>query len=113
MTKYTRIAAGLINVVDIMNYRNRIRKLTTKYDPNKLLNALKRHLSVKSDAALAKTLDVSSLIIKKIRHLMQPVNGTLLIIMHEKTGLSFAELRKFMGDRRQKTRFHSGQLNFQ
>lgn len=112
MKKYTRIAAGLTNIIDIINYRKLIRKPASKYDPNRLLNALKRHFSVTSDVALGKTLDISSLVITKIRNLVQPVNGTLLIMMHEKTGLSFAELRKFMGDRRQKTRFHCTHLNF-
>ncbi len=79
-------------------------KLRSQYDPNNLLNALINRLALRNDAALAKTLDISTLIINKIRLLTQPVSGTLLILMHEKSGFSISELRTLMGDRRQKSR---------
>jgi hypothetical protein len=113
MKKYTKIVANVINFFDIINRRNRIRKFQSKYDPNKLLNALIKHLALRSDAALAKKLGISSLIISKIRQLTQPVSGTLLILIHEKTGFSLSELRRFMGDRRQKSRIKGAQLSCQ
>lgn len=90
--------------------RTRLAKLHSRYDPNRLLNAIAQHFSLTNDAALAKMLDVSSLVINKIRQLTQAVSGTLLILMHEKTGFSFSELRTFMGDRRQKIRITDARL---
>jgi hypothetical protein len=110
MKKYTKITAHLINVIDIKNRRNRLRQFQSQYDPNNLLNTLIKHLALENDAALAKVLDISSLIINKIRQLTQPVSGTILILMHEKTGFSFSELRRLMGDRRQKIRVKGAQL---
>lgn len=110
MKKYTKIVSNIVNLVDIINRRNRIKKFQSKYDPNKLLNALIKHLSLRNDAALAKKLGISSLIINKIRQLTQPVSGTILILIHERTGFSFSELRRFMGDRRQKFRINRGLL---
>lgn len=85
-------------------------KLQSQYDPNQLLNTIAQHFALKNDAALARMLDISSLVINKIRQLSQPVSGTLLILMHEKTGFSFSELRMFMGDRRQKIRVRDARL---
>ncbi len=110
MKKYTKIVANLVSFFDIIKRRNRIKKFQSKYDPNKLFNALILHLALRNDAALAKKLGISSLIISKIRQLTQPVSGTLLILIHEKTGFSFSELRKLMGDRRQKFRIKGVQL---
>lgn len=113
MKQYTKIVTNIINLVDIINRRNRIKKFQSKYDPNKLFNALIKHLSLRNDAALAKKLGISSLIINKIRQLTQPVSGTILILIHEKTGFSFSELRRFMGDRRQTFRINRNQLSCQ
>lgn len=113
MKKYTRIVTNLINIIDIVNRRNRIKKYKSKYDPNKLLNALINHLALRNDTALAKKLGISALIVSKIRQLTQPVSGTLLILIHERTGFSFSELRRFMGDRRQKFRIKGAQLSCQ
>lgn len=110
MKQYTKIVTNLINLVDIINRRKRIRKFQSKYDPNKLFNALIKHLALRNDVALAKKLGISALIINKIRQLTQPVSGTLLILIHEKTGFSLSELRRFMGDRRQKFRINGLQL---
>lgn len=113
MKKYSKIAADLISFFDIINRRNRIKRFQAQYDPNKLFNALIKHLAVRNDAALAKKLGISSLIISKIRQLIQPVSGTLLILIHEKTGFSLSELRRLMGDRRRKSRIQGAQLSCQ
>lgn len=113
MKKYRKIATNIITIVDIISRRIRIKKFQSEYDPNKLLNALIKHLSLRNDAALAKKLGISSLIINKIRQLTQPVSGTILILIHERTGFSFSELRRFMGDRRQKFRIKGAQLSCQ
>lgn len=75
-----------------------------KYNPNHLLDTLIRYLNLKNDAALSRVLEVAPPVISKIRHNRLPVGASLLIRMHEVTDLSIKELRRLMGDRRDK--FH-------
>jgi len=74
------------------------------YDPNKLLDALIEKMGLKNDAALSRRLEVQPPVISKIRHRHLPVGASLLIRMHEESGLSIRELRTLMGDRRGKQR---------
>jgi len=80
------------------------------FDPNRLLNALLSKLNLKNDAQLCRALDVAPPLISKIRHRRLPVGSSLLIRMHEASGLSIAELRELMGDRRQKHRISDVQF---
>ena len=70
------------------------------YDPNKLLDAIIERLQVNTDVELARVLDVLPPLISKIRHRRLGVGATMLIAMHEVSGLSIKELRMLMGDRR-------------
>jgi transcriptional regulator with XRE-family HTH domain len=74
------------------------------FDPGHLLNALKTYLRLRSDAALARVLDVDRSYISKIRHRMNSVGPTLLVRMHEVSGLPVRRLRALMGDRRKVVR---------
>lgn len=76
----------------------------TTYDPNYLLDTLIEKLRLKNDAALSRKLEVAPPVISKIRHGRLPVGASMLIRMHEESGLSIAELRRLMGDRRTKFR---------
>ncbi|CAN5223106.1 hypothetical protein BH11PSE11_BH11PSE11_24410 [soil metagenome] len=78
--------------------------LKSNYDPDNLLDALRKNLGAKNDAALSSALAVAPPIISKIRHHRLPVSGSILIRMHEVTNLSISELRNLMGDRRKKFR---------
>ncbi|MCG2586531.1 hypothetical protein [Massilia sp. TS11] len=69
-----------------------------------MLDILIGKLQLKNDAALARALDVAPPVISKIRHHRLPVGASLLIRMHEVTGLSIRDLRDLMGDRRTKFR---------
>jgi plasmid maintenance system antidote protein VapI len=69
-----------------------------------LLDSLIEKLELKNDAALAKTLEVAPPVISKLRNGRLPVGATILITMHEVTGMTIAELRALMGDRRAKFR---------
>lgn len=80
------------------------------YDPNKLLDALIEKLSLKNDAALSRVLEVAPPVISKIRHRRLPVGASLLIRMHEESGLSIRELRALMGDQRGKFRISAVQF---
>jgi plasmid maintenance system antidote protein VapI len=69
-----------------------------QYDPNRLLDTLLDHMGLKNDAALARRLKVSPPVVSKIRHLTLTVGATMLIRMHDESGLSIRELRHLMGD---------------
>lgn len=75
------------------------------YDPNGLIDEMIVRANVSNDAALARTLGVPREVISKIRHKRIPVGAAMLIVMHEISGLSFADLRALMGDSRQTERY--------
>ena len=75
-----------------------------EYNPGILLDTLCVLLKLKTDGELAKTLDVAPSILSKIRCRRIPVGAIVLIRMHEVSGLTIAELRWLMGERRQKFR---------
>jgi hypothetical protein len=81
----------------------------TTYDPNRLLDTLLEKMSLKNDAALSRALEVAPPVISKIRHRRLPVGASLLIRMHETSGMSIRELRDLMGDRRTKYRLSDAQ----
>lgn len=73
-----------------------------EYNPGNLLNTLLQKLGLKNDAALSRKLEIAPPVISKVRTLRLPVGASLLIRMHEETGLSIQDLRALMGDRRTK-----------
>ncbi|WP_019140478.1 hypothetical protein [Noviherbaspirillum massiliense] len=79
------------------------------YDPNRLLDTLLQKMSLKNDAALSRALEVAPPVISKIRHRRLPVGASLLIRMHEVSGMNIRELRDLMGDRRTKYRLSDAQ----
>ena len=81
------------------------------YDPNKLLDALIEKLGLKNDAALSRILDVAPPVISKVRHRRLSVGASLLIRMHEESGLSVKELRVLMGDQRVKFRINAEEFS--
>jgi hypothetical protein len=80
-----------------------------EYDPDRLLNALIAKLNLKNDAGLSRALEVAPPIISKIRHRKFAISASLLLRMHEVSGLSIKELRLLMGDRRSKFRISGAQ----
>jgi len=70
---------------------------TAAGDPNKLIDGLIDHLSLKNDASLSRALDVAPPVISKIRNRKLPVGASILVRMHDVTGLPINDLRK-MGD---------------
>lgn len=70
------------------------------YNPARLLDALLHHLQLDNDGALSRRLHVASHVIHAIRHGDQPVGASMLLWMHETSGLSIRELRHLLGDRR-------------
>jgi len=70
------------------------------YDPNTLLDTVRDNLGLKNDAALARALDVAPPVISKVRHLTLTIGASLLIRLHEISGISIRDLRYLMGDKR-------------
>jgi len=66
----------------------------TAGDPDKLIDGLIDHLSLKNDAALSRALDVAPPVISKIRNRKLPVGPSILVRMHDVTGLPINDLRK-------------------
>lgn len=79
------------------------------YSPDRLLDTLRDNLKLKNDAALCRYLEVAPPIVSKIRHRRLPVGASLLIRMHEASGLGIKDLRYLMGDRRAKFRISDAQ----
>jgi hypothetical protein len=75
-----------------------------QYDPGKLLSALGHLLKLRNDVELSKSLHMSTTLIALIRDGRQPVTGAILIMMHEASRITIAELRALMGDRRRSCR---------
>ena len=81
-----------------------------KYDPNHLFDTLIKRLRLKNDAALADLLEVAPPVISKVRHHRLAIGASLMISMHEISGLSIKELRALMGDKRESFRITDLQL---
>lgn len=77
---------------------------TAAFNPNALLDHLIKKLDLRNDAALARALGVASPVVSKVRHGRLTVGATMLISMHEASGISIKDLRELMGDRRQRFR---------
>lgn len=83
---------------------------TRPYNPGHLFDILGERYSIKTDVKLGILLGVGNPSICKIRRRIQPISGSLLIRIHEVTGLSIRELKDLMGDRRSKQRASKNKL---
>lgn len=70
------------------------------YNPNHLLDTVIKHLGLRNDASLSRRLALAPPVISKIRGKTLPIGASLLINLHEETGLEIIELRQLMGDTR-------------
>jgi plasmid maintenance system antidote protein VapI len=84
-------------------------EISSPYNPSLLLDALHAKLKLKNDAALCRALEVAPPIISKIRHGRANLSSSLLLRVHELTGMHVRELQAIMGDRRAKFRLSSAQ----
>ena len=70
------------------------------FNANALLDAMLHQLGLKNDAALSRRLGVAPPVISRIRSGKLSVGASMLIRLHEESGLTIRELRDLMGDRR-------------
>ena len=74
------------------------------YDPALLLNSIMDSMHLSEDAELAKRLRMDRRLLSKIRERRLQISGSMLMQMQEATGITIAELRRILGDRRSKSR---------
>lgn len=63
---------------------------------NKLLDAVMANLNLKNDAALCRILEVAPPVVSKLRHGALHIGPSMLIRMHEETGLSIREMKSYL-----------------
>lgn len=74
------------------------------YNPEMLLNSLMDRMHLKEDAELAKRLRMDKRLLGQIRERRLQISGSMLMQMQEASGITIAELRRLLGDRRSKSR---------
>lgn len=76
----------------------------TPYHPERVLDQVSEKLGLSNDVALARALKIAAPLLDRIRHGQTPLRASILLRINEVSGLSMAELRSLMGDRRSKFR---------
>ena len=71
-----------------------------EYDPGLLLNAIMERMHLSEDAELASRLRIDRRVLGQIRERRLQISGSMLMQMQEATGITIAELRLILGDRR-------------
>lgn len=74
------------------------------YDPNRLFDVLMHRLGVSGDKALSQKLNMGKSVVAGIRQKRLPFGASLIMSVHEATGISINELKRILGDRRSKYR---------
>lgn len=74
------------------------------YDPNRLFDTLTLHLGVSGDKALSQKLNMAKSVVAGIRQKRLPFGASLIMGIHDATGISIHELKRILGDRRRKYR---------
>lgn len=70
------------------------------YNPGRMLDLLNSHMKLKSDVALSRKLNIPKSSVDRMRRNEISIDATMLVLMHEASGLQTSELRMVMGDRR-------------
>ena len=65
---------------------------------NELLNQVKRIAGLKNDAALSRALEVAPPVISKIRSGKLKIGATMVISIHEISGLSIAKITEILSE---------------
>lgn len=64
---------------------------------NQMLDRVSHLLQLKNDAALSRALDVAPPVVSKVRHGRLDIGDTLVIRIHELTGLTVREIKTALG----------------
>lgn len=68
-----------------------------EYTPEKLLDSVTKLVGVKNDAQLSKKINVAHPIISKIRNRKVGFSASVILAIHESTGLSLPVIRNLCG----------------
>ena len=68
----------------------------TTENVNALLDAIINRQKLKNDAQLCRLLEIQPPVISKLRHGHLPIGASLLIRIHEETGMSIRELKDYL-----------------
>ena len=66
--------------------------------PNRLLDTLIEHMQLKNDAQLSRRLGIPPPVVSQMRHRKLTVGATMLLRMHEESGLSIADLKDLLAE---------------
>lgn len=69
----------------------------SNFDPNKAVDWMLKKLECKNDAALCRKLEIQPPVISKIRHKKLPIGDSLLIRLHEETGIGTKQIKAEIG----------------
>lgn len=61
-----------------------------------LLDLVSRRLGCRNDAALARRLELAPPVISKIRNARLPIGPTLLLRLHDETGMGIREIKSYI-----------------
>jgi hypothetical protein len=84
----------------LMQHLSRI----SAYDPNALLNTIIHRLGLKDDNALSRKIGLALSLIRNIRAGRTPITATVMMSLHQATGIAIADLCRLAGDRRARFR---------
>ena len=76
---------------------------TVNYDPAGMLDHVLRHLSLKSDCALAHALGMHPATVSRMRNKKVPVGAAILLRLHDISALSIANLKRLLAGHRLET----------
>lgn len=68
----------------------------TAIGSNKLLDVVIATIGLKNDAALSRVLGVSPVVISKLRHGKLHIGPSMLIRIHEETGMSVRDMKSYL-----------------
>lgn len=86
-----------------MDFRTYIDRENT-FDPAKMLDALAERYQLKNDAQIARFLEISPVMVCKLRHQYRALGGGVILRIHEATGIAIHEILRLSGDRRRRFR---------
>ena len=63
-----------------------------------LFDFLKTEYNISSDRQLCDALEISTPTLSKIRHGVIGISGDIIILIHEKTGMTIADIKEFISE---------------
>lgn len=81
------------------------------YDPGALLDLLLKHMHFSKDSQLAHRLNIDRRLLGRIRTRQSNITGSMLIAMHEASGIPVTTLKQILKDRRKTSRMECRRIH--